>query len=180
MGTEPMNRVVSRWTLMARRWMAGVAFCLCAASLAADPAAASGRIYSAVSGPELAALMEDNGVDATVTADEYGDPVIHGAIGALNFRVWPHDCEGAPRRCRRLDFSAGFKTDQPVDMAHLDAFNETWVFGKAYLGDDGTAYVDFPMNLTAGVTEANLADNIALWSDIVRMFAEHIGWYEGS
>ncbi len=160
------------------KWIAGLAVAL--AVLGAQPGAAADRLYTDVSGIELAALLEQKGFEAWTESDDWGDPVVYGALGPLRFKVWPHDCSGNPRRCQRVDFSAGFKAGPDITEAKLDAFNETYVFGKAYLSDDGTAYVDFPVNLSKGVTESNVLDNIGLWSDILRAFADYIGWYEGS
>ncbi len=163
-----------------RGGFSGLVLLLCWILIAASPASAQPRIYGDISGAELEAMLEAQGVEAELVQDEWGDPVIYGSLGPLRFRVWPHDCRGTPRRCKQVDFSAGFKTKTPIDLERLDAFNEKWVFGKAYLADDGTAYVDFPVNLSQGITEANMIDNIRLWKGIVQTFADYVQWFEGS
>ncbi len=150
------------------------------AALALMPARAQATdLYRDISGVELKTLLEAKGATARVASNDWGDPVVFGALGPLRFRAEGFDCAGNPRRCERLDFSAGFAVEGVTEVT-LDEFNETWVFGKAYLGPDGKAYVDFPVNLKNGVTRGNMEDNIGLWVDTLRTFADFIGWFEGS
>ncbi len=133
-----------------------------------------------ITGEEVAELLRGANMSVQVSQDQYGDPVIYGASGEHRFRVWPYDCAGTPRRCRQIEFSAGFRTNEPVPLEVLDAFNERWVFGKAYLGNNGVAYLDFAINLNRGVTAANVASNVRIWQQILSEFQDHIGPYQGS
>lgn len=153
--------------------------CLVVLAALGTPAQASDRIYKSISGMELKSLLEAKGIQVTLGKDDLGNPVVYGAAGPLRFNGRSLNCGGSPRRCTRIDFSSGFKVNG-VTEARLDAFNEKWVFGKAYLGADGTAFINFPVNLTEGVTEGNLEDNVGLWVDTLRNFATYIGWFEGS
>ncbi len=157
-----------------------LALAVCLAAVPAPVRADEPQLYSDISAQDLKTLLERKGYTARIDANRWGDPVVHAANGPLKFRIWGQDCSGQPRRCERLDFSAGFKAGPQVNELRLDEFNETYVFGKAYLTDDGTAYVDFPVNLAKGVSEGNLEDNLGLWLDTLRTFADFIGWFEGS
>ena len=56
----------------------------------------------------------------------------------------------------------------------MNDFNKSWVFGKAYVTPDGKAHVEYPMNLTAGITEGNLVNNFVMWTTVLETFIDHL------
>lgn len=134
-----------------------------------------------ISGTELMQVLRAEGIESRpLDGGWVGDPVLEGRYGSYSFVVSTHRCRGEPRRCSIIDFSAGFQPSRPIDLERLDAFNESWVFGKAYLADTGTAYVDFPVNLSDGVSPGNLVDNIRKWKEILPLFEDVVQSAGGS
>ncbi len=58
--------------------------------------------------------------------------------------------------------------------AWMNDFNKKWIFGKAYVSSDGVANVEYPLNLTKGITEGNLLNNFIMWGEILDTFIEHL------
>jgi len=146
----------------------------------ASASASEGGLVTQMTAEDIVRLMRRSGFQAEIDQTQSGDPVINGSFRGMRFRVFGHTCSGSPARCERLDFSAGFRTDGSVSKERINAFNRTWMFGKSYLSENGNAYIDFPVNMTSGVTEANMENNLRLWSDIMQTFADYIGWKPGS
>ncbi len=157
---------------VAAKWITKTAALLGLAMVALTaPSAQAEPMVEDISGTELMAVLRAEGIDAKPLEGGWaGDPVLEGRYGAYSFVVSTHRCSGEPRRCSLIDFSAGFQPSRPIDLERIDSFNESWVFGKAYLADTGTAYVDFPVNLSDGVSAGNLVDNIRIWKEILPLF----------
>ena len=140
--------------------------------------AADNDVFRDVSATDIKNLLQLAGVTATISQDQVGNPLIFARAGDSKFVVRTFDCQvqsDASNRCRRMQYRAGFDMQMPPSRASMNEFNKTWVFGKAYVTDNGLAAIEYPVNLTSGVTEANLVHNFALWVSILQEFEKHIG-----
>ena len=152
-----------------------------ACALAFAPAQADDTVYNDLSGSEVVALLDAHGYQATLTTDQYGDPLIMGAADGLKFRVQSYDCnEQAPRRCHSLQFVASFALQHqatPDDFVAMNDYNQKKVYGRAFIDENGDAAIDMVINLTGGVMAANLMDQVGTWkSYVLDVFVQHLGW----
>lgn len=133
-------------------------------------------IYEDISGPEIKRLLAAAGIESTLSSDRYGQPLITARAGDTAFVVRTFECgvRNGETRCNRMQYRASFDLQSPPSRASMNAFNRTWVFGKAYVSEDGLAAIEYPLNLTLGVTEDNLVHNFALWVVILEEFIAHI------
>jgi hypothetical protein len=163
------------------------ALCLTAligAPLAAAPAAAQSQsgdtVMSGITGERLVEILEEQGFEARVVQDQFGDPLILASAAELKFTIWTYGCGGAPKSCNQLQFLAEFALpDGQVgveELAVMNEFNRKKRFGRASVQPEGSATVDYTINLDRGVTQDNLVSNMVVWTNVLIDFAETVGW----
>lgn len=151
-----------------------------AAALAAAPAHADTEkrtVYINLTGPELQTLLEQWGFRADLSADQEGDPMITSSVNGINFTVFFYGCdERQPRRCDSIGYSAGFDMEQPLAADYMNDWNRYNRFGKAYVDDEGNAYLAMNINVDGGVSEAGLRDWLRWWEIGIADYLDYIGW----
>ena len=124
------------------------------------------RTLSALTGAEIAALLTDAGLEATLTEDaRTGTPVAQGQIGSYIFVVRGMECSGAPTACGALLFFANFGMGAAPSQADFEAvnrFNDSQLYGRAYIiASRNEVGVDYVIELDGGVSMDNLSRNVA-------------------
>lgn len=154
-----------------------IGFCVSLTSVSAQEG-----VYQDLAGSEVVALLDAHGYNATLTADDFGDPLIMGSADGLKFQVQTYNCnDAAPRRCKTLRFLSSFAAPSSISadevMKAMNDFNKSKVYGRAFVNDDNDPTVDFRIDLSGGVTAANLMDQVGTWkSFVLDVFIEHLGW----
>lgn len=111
---------------------------------------------------------------ATVEKQPNGDPQISGRIEGLSYRIYFMNCvDGSD--CEDVTFYSGFQDNQP-GLESMQDWNLGNRFSKAFIDEDGDASIEWDVNLEHGVPSANFEANIAVWSQVLKGFAEHIGY----
>lgn len=156
-----------------------------AAAIAASGGAAAAQMLSAVTADELEGILAEAGLSPTMAEDsKTGLPVASGRLGELIFWVRAMDCSGAPLACENLMFFANFdlgRVPAPRDYSIINAYNESKVFGRAYLIEDQSQVgVDYVIELGGGVSSAHLSKNLARWADVVSAFIDSFSAGAGS
>lgn len=155
---------------------------LTALLLSAPTARAEGddEVFNAITGEDLVALLQTQGIAASLTQDGYGDPLIIAEAGNLAFSVITYNCNGdANAACGRLQLAAQFRLPDgasETDIAMMNAYNQQYLFGRAYIDPYGSATVDYTINLSHGVTEDNLVDNLVIWIHVLDNFVTGLNW----
>lgn len=152
-----------------------IAACL-AAALSVAPALAQSK--SAVTASELEAILSAAGFSTNVIEDaKTGAPVAHVQTSGVQFWVRALDCAGAPKACSTLVFFANFdlgRTATPKDFETVNRFNDSQVFGRAYvISGRNQVGVDYIIELDGGVSMANISANIERWADVINAFIGH-------
>jgi hypothetical protein len=137
------------------------------------------EIYKDISAREMSKLLGAAGLSTTVTSGASGEPMILAKKGKMRFIVRGVECAGkaAPStdvRCTKMQFRASFDLEAYPSATWMNEFNKSWVFGKAYVTPDGKAHVEYPMNLTNGITQGNLVSNFATWTSVLESFIDHL------
>lgn len=109
---------------------------------------------------------------ASLTEDDDGYPFITGRMDGLRYRILFYVCEGR-ENCDVIQFRVSW--DNPgLTVAEVNAWNESKLFGKAYLLGNGDLFVEHVVNLGYGVTADNLDDTFAWFSAILESVNEDL------
>jgi hypothetical protein len=147
-----------------------------AAIILSSPAWAQSK--SAVTAAELETILSDAGLPTDVIEDAAtGAPVAAVQAGGVHFWIRALDCSGSPKACATLVFFANFELGRattPKDYEIINRFNDSQVFGRAYLlpGRDQVG-VDYVVELEGGVSLDHIAANIGRWRDVINAFIAH-------
>ena len=142
---------------------------LVAGLLFAAPAAwaEDDEVFRAITGEDLVDILQSQGFGAQLEYDSYGDPMIIAEAGTLTFHILTYGCNASREpSCARLQLYAQFLLPDGAsesDIALMNAYNQQFLFGRAYIDPYGSATVDYTINLNQGVTEDNLVDNLNIW-----------------
>ncbi|GAB0153733.1 MULTISPECIES: YbjN domain-containing protein [Marinobacterium] len=124
------------------------------------------------SDPEKIVQLARGFGSATLGTDDYGDPLITGRIDSNKYGIYFYNCEDN-KDCENIVFSAAW-ADQPVSLQRINEWNETQLFGTAYLDEDGDPNIDMPVNLKYGVSSSNFDDTIDWWMLTMKEFEKYI------
>ena len=124
---------------------------------------------------EIEAALSAAGLSPEMTEDAAtGAPVASGTAGEFQFWVRALDCEAGA--CSTLMFFANFSLNRPVtpdDYRVLNRFNDSQVFGRAYVLEAKSEIgVDFVIELDGGVSMQTVSNNIARWADVIAAFVD--------
>ena len=111
----------------------------------------------------------------TVETASNGDPRIDGKIEGVSYYLFFRNCSDSNTDCEDLNFYAGFIDNKPT-MEAINSWNRDKRFGKAYLDSDLDAVIEYDVNLEYGVTRKNLDSTFAVWSLILKQYADYIGF----
>ncbi|MBV0933316.1 YbjN domain-containing protein [Marinobacterium weihaiense] len=98
---------------------------------------------------------------ASLSTDNYGDPLITGRIEGIKYGIFFYSCTDNAD-CKDVQFSAVW-SDINVSLSRLNEWNREMRFGKAYLDADGDPTLEMAVNLRHGVSQNNLDDTIDWW-----------------
>ena len=148
---------------------------ICALGVIAGPAHGQSQLIESVTAEQLEAALDAAGLNPTMIVDaNTGAPVGNGRAGEFNFFVRALSCSGSPTACSDLIFFANFdlgRTATAKDFRIVNKFNDSQVFGRAYvLEDQNQVGVDYVIELGGGVSEDHLAQNISRWADVINAF----------
>lgn len=144
-------------------------------ALGAGAAQAQAIHKDGMTGAEVAAWLQKAGYKATLSKDDGGDPMIDSAADGHNFKIYFYDCDAA-KRCKALQFSAGFDLKQGLTLAKANEWNRKNRYLKVYLDDDGDPYVQYDVNVNAGRTLSGLDDDFSVWTGMIGDFTTFIDW----
>lgn len=131
-------------------------------------------IYHGVSIDEMAEIMSNAGYRDDIVVEGDKEPFIESKASGMTFWVYLYNCDGDPRKCRRIQFQSSFKTDKAMQDKALD-WNNKKVAGRAANDKDKT-YFDYLIDSGGGVTSDNLVQNLERFDTLMSEFTDYIGW----
>lgn len=163
------------FSIMITKWQAALFGLFMGLGLCFAPVAA--QVIETVDAEQLEAALSEAGLNPTMMSDSAtGAPVAHGAAGDITFFVRALSCSGDPMACENLVFFANFELGRdvaPNDYRTVNSFNDSQVFGRAYVLDrQAQVGVDYVIELGGGVTGDHLSENISRWADVISAFVE--------
>jgi hypothetical protein len=150
------------------------AFAAAVAVLAAWPAAAADGTVSARQPQGLADALKGAGYEATITADDVGEPVIDLVMQGYKARVLFLDCEPSTRdRCGSIQFAASFDADGPgLTPADAVAFAARYRYAAVTLNGTGDPTLRWDVETGAGLPSEVFVDSAARFLGTVRAMGE--------
>lgn len=135
------------------------------------------KLYTTISGAELASVFQQAGFRATLSADSVGDPMIESSAQGVNFRVIFYGCDSSePKRCDSLMFRVGFNKGGTLRYEQINQWNRSRRYGMAYLDDEMDPWLEMNVLISGGVSEANLLEQTKTWDNRLGHFLRHIDW----
>ncbi len=152
------------------RSLLGAAVLLIATTANAAPAATPGApvFQTGISRVELTAVLSSHGLTVSDSTTKDSDPwLLAKTPKGTEFYVNMYDCagEGADgRRCNNLQFLAQWELTKNAGVDSANAYNQKFVFGRAYLNKEGTRFMfDYSISIKDGVTVGNLKRHVDNW-----------------
>lgn len=142
-------------------------------ALAALPATASVYPAAGVNARDVAAVLKSKGIDAEVTTDDVGDPMIKSAFDKLKWRVLFYECKAG--RCASIQFQVGYDlSGNGMSYAKCNEWNFTKRFGRCGLDDEMDPYLRYDVDVGEGYTSESLGFAVDTWVLIVPSFSKFI------
>ena len=154
------------------RSLIGAALLLIATAANAAPAASPGApvavFQTGISRVELTAVLSSHGLTVSDSTTKDSDPwLLAKTPKGTEFYVNMYDCAGDGadgRRCNNLQFLAQWELTKNADVDSANAYNQKFVFGRAYLNKEGTRFMfDYSISIKDGVTVGNLKRHVDNW-----------------
>jgi hypothetical protein len=151
----------------------GAAFLSLVAAASAAPAtkplAVPAAVFQAgISRVELSAVLSSHGLSVSDSTTKDSDPwLLAKTPKGTEFYVNMYDCAGdgaEGRRCNNLQFLAQWELTKNASVDSANAYNQKFVFGRAYLNNEGTRFMfDYSISIKDGVTAGNLKRHVDNW-----------------
>lgn len=134
---------------------------------AVAPATPLAAFQKGITRVELSAVLSSYGLSVNDATTKETDPwVVAKTAKGTEFYVNMFDCEGdgpAGRRCANLQFLAQWEL-RNADLDSANAYNQRFVFGRAYLSKDGRMFMfDYSIDIKDGVSVGNLKRHVDNW-----------------
>ncbi len=138
------------------------------AAPASTPGAPVAVFQTGISRVELSAVLSSHGLTASDSTTKDSDPwLLAKTPKGTEFYINMYDCTGdgaEGRRCNNLQFLAQWELTKNASVDSANAYNQKFVFGRAYLNKDGTRFMfDYSISIKDGVTAGNLKRHVDNW-----------------
>lgn len=141
---------------------------------AASPAIAQDLLTAATAEP-IAALMQEAGLQADVSTDSAGDPLITSSASGANFSVLFYGCT-AGKDCTSVQLNACFDLPNGTTLDITNTWNKDMRYGKASLNENLDPCLMMDIDMTAGIAGDTFRSSIKTWSQILGKFTTAIGF----
>ncbi|WP_188527570.1 YbjN domain-containing protein [Sinisalibacter lacisalsi] len=148
-------------------------------AMASGAAMAEGRV-SAADPQSVSDFFVEKGIEATLTADQLGDPLIQlQTDDGVGFLIWFYGCSDNAD-CSHLQFYRSYGTGGEVPLETLNTLNMELHFVKFVLDKDEDVAVLMEVFTGAqGMTPADFDVFYGQLTDVIGIFEEHVGWVPG-
>lgn len=155
-----------------RTLLSAAVLLIMAVSAHAAPAVTAGApvavFQTGISRVELSAVLSSHGLTASDSTTKDSDPwLLAKTPKGTEFYINMYDCTGdgaEGRRCNNLQFLAQWELTKNASVDSANAYNQKFVFGRAYLNKDGTRFMfDYSISIKDGVTAGNLKRHVDNW-----------------
>jgi hypothetical protein len=130
--------------------------------------APAGTFANGITRLELTKVLTAHGMTVRDATQNEADPWLKARTPkGVEFYINMYQCSGegaAGRRCTNLQFLAQWERNKNTTMETANVYNQKFVFGRAYLSQDGKTFMfDYSINIQDGVTAGNLRKQVDNW-----------------
>ena len=142
------------------------------ASLTSAPADA--ELIDAKSPKKIAALLESQGWQTEVSAEDGQDPILKASRQGEVFAVTFLNCQDG-RNCRTLQLLMGFADTKQVPLDKLNEWNRDRRFARVYRDEDGDPVLAMDVDLDfRGLPRENVSETLKTWTGLMTSFRRFI------
>jgi hypothetical protein len=139
-------------------------------------APAQAQMVKAQDPDSLVRVLQGAGYMAKLGTDKTGDPMITSSLSGTTFQVFFYNCNNH-QNCATIQFHSGYDLTNPVSVEHINQWNQSQRFGRAYLDKEGDPILEMDVDLDdGGVSPALFIDNMEFWGSVLPKFEQHIGF----
>lgn len=122
---------------------------------------------------DVAAWLQANNYPATINPDptagaQAGNEIVSSSVDGINYDIYFFDCS-PDHRCGSLQYNAGWPAAPDRTPEKANSWNHSKRFLKAYIRDDGSAFVEYDVLIAQGSYEM-LDQTLARWRDSLPKF----------
>ena len=120
-----------------------------------------------VTAQEMSEVLKAGGYPIEMTSFD-GNPAINTSVNGIKFSVHFFECDPGGR-CQSILFSSSWSI-AGITPARMQDWNRTKRFGRGYLSEQGTPFVEMDMDFHHGATTEALISNLDRWKLVVKEF----------
>lgn len=146
-------------------------------TLKTDAPPAPGQVLKAIDANEVAALLQQAGLEPTWKRNADGGRTLFGSVeGRIPFQVVLQQCVETERGCVDFELYSGFLQPRRPSLEQLNRWNreQTWA-AFAYLTTEGGTALHAQYTLSGGVTPEHLTELLSAWAGALQRFATEFG-----
>ena len=145
-------------------------------ALAAGAPAPKSQMVRAQDPETVVSALRDGGYAAKLGVDKVGDPMITSGVSGTTFQIFFYNCTDH-QQCATIQFHSGYSLGKPVGLDHINQWNRSQRFARAYLDKVNDPIIDMDVDLDDGGLSPELfIDNIEFWTSVLGNFERHIGY----
>lgn len=138
------------------------------------PAPAEAQQLFSQTPADIIAIARNFGTADFGEPDADGRPfIVAESDEGLFYNILLYGCNQA-QVCEAAQLFATFEPDQNSSLALVNQWNNDRLYGAAYIGDDGTIFISYVINMDFGITRDNFYDSMDIWTIALDDFADHV------
>jgi hypothetical protein len=135
--------------------------------LAAQAASARPLPDGGVTVQEMSDVLKAGGYPIEMSSWD-GKPLINTSVNGIKFGVYFFECDPGGR-CQSILFSTSWSIPG-ISAARMQDWNRSKHFGRGYLSEQGTPFVEMDIDVHHGATTEALVSNLDRWKLVVKEF----------
>jgi Putative bacterial sensory transduction regulator len=151
---------------------APVSEALAVAADLAPSAPACPTLYTEIAGPELLEIVRSLDIEPDVHEIREGAPYLTFTTNNFKMVIFTFDCDDDS--CSWIQMYAGFATKKKPKAKVVNAYNQNWRSGRAYVDAEGDAVYERDLDLSGGVTRQTIVNWLEDFRQAVPNFADTI------
>jgi Putative bacterial sensory transduction regulator len=135
---------------------------------------ATAQMVRAQDPQSVANALQNAGYKAELTKDPTGDPLVKSSSSGSSYEIYFYNCT-KNAECRTIQFSSAYSRDTTPTAAHMNEWNSTNRFARAYVTPKGIARVEMDVDLDdGGMSKLLFEDNLEYWVMLMAGFEKHL------
>jgi hypothetical protein len=120
-----------------------------------------------ITAQEMSEVLKAGGYPIEMTSLD-GSPAINTSVNGIKFSIHFFECD-PDGRCQSILFSSSWSI-AGITPARMQDWNRTKRFGRGYLSEQSTPFVEMDMDFHHGATTEALISNLDRWKLVVKEF----------